>query len=136
MLRAGLSPEQELVTLVHETAHWLVHRNADCEANHTLFEYEAEAVERLVMHRIGLLPASCGRAPFGTGCPTDNLLSASVVRVNLATCRICDALGLVSEPAASQAQTPVHVEAAAGEEVVLEYEPYGMGDFFGLPKAL
>lgn len=135
MLRAGLSPEQELVALVHELAHWLVHRNAQSEADCTLFEYEAEAVECLVMYRLGPMGVSRECAPSGTGCPTDNLLSASVARVDLAAGRICDALGLRSDPSFSEAQAAVDVQAPPCEEVVLEYEPYGMGDFFGLPKA-
>lgn len=135
-LRAGLSPEQELVALVHELTHWLVHRNARSEVDYTLFEYEAEAVECLVMYRVGLLSVSRERMPYGTGCPTDNLLSVSVARVNLAAGRICEALGLCGNPPFSEAQTAVDVQTAPSEEIVLEYEPYGMGDFFGLPKAL
>jgi hypothetical protein len=80
-LRAGLSPEQELLTLVHELVHWLAHRDACPGPYCTVFEYEAEAVEALVMTR----------------------LSASVTRVNWASSRICGALGLetgrpLSEP--------------------------------------
>jgi hypothetical protein len=33
-------------------------------------------------------------------------------------------------------EAPVDVKAAAGEEVVLEYKPHGMGNFVGLPQAL
>src|ERR1035438_10456016 len=57
-LRTGLSPKQELVALVHELAHWLAHRDARCRMDCTLFEYEAEAVEALVMARLGLPPAA------------------------------------------------------------------------------
>src|SRR5476649_2470954 len=53
-LRAGLTPEQELLTLVHELAHWLAHRGARPGPCCTVFEYEAEAVEALVMARLGL----------------------------------------------------------------------------------
>jgi hypothetical protein len=89
-VRAGLDSEQELLTLVHEIAHWLAHRNAGLPPTHcaacTIFEYEAEAVEALVMSRLGL-----SRTPQD---PTDDLLSASVARVTFASNRICQALGL------------------------------------------
>ena len=133
---SGLNPLQELAALVHEVAHWLVHRDARPGVDCTLFEYEAEAVERLVMDGLGLpLPGSDRRA-YGPGNPTDNLLSASVVRVMFAKTRICDALGIATDRAASEAQPAVDLQAAAGEEVVFEYEQYGMGDFLGLPEAL
>ena len=45
------NPEQELTTLEHELAHWLPHR-ARGEPNLTVFEYEAEAVESLVIARL------------------------------------------------------------------------------------
>ena len=91
VLRLDLDPEQELLTLVHELTHWLAHR--DLSAHHAcIFEYEAEAVEAMVMERLGL-PLARG------GCsPTDDLLSASVRRVLWVSGRICDALGLCSEP--------------------------------------
>ncbi len=73
---AGLSPEQELLTLVHELAHWLAHREA-CPGLHcTVFEYEAEAVEALVMARLGLAPLGLDVVDIDR--PTDGLLSASV----------------------------------------------------------
>src|ERR1700687_1386247 len=53
-LRAGLRPEQELLTLVHELVHWLAHRDACPGLSCTVFEYEAEAVEALVMTRLGV----------------------------------------------------------------------------------
>ena len=53
-LRAGLSPEQELLTLVHELTHLLLHRETQDGMERTRFEYEAEAVEALVMQRLGL----------------------------------------------------------------------------------
>jgi hypothetical protein len=135
-LRADLSPEQELLALVHELAHWLIHRGAHRVMDCTLFEYEAEAVEALVMARLGL-PRSlfdC-RAP-GHYPPTDNLLAASVARVVSAATGICGALGLEAPMPGSEAQAAVDLETAAGEEIVFEYELYGMGDFFGLPEAL
>jgi len=131
----GLTLRQEFAALVHEVAHWMVHRNPstgldgtgfDC----TVFEYEAEAVEALVLTRLGLAG--------GYGIPTDGLLPASVARVRTAKTRICEALGVTADgaPATSEAQAAVDFQAPAGEEIVFEYEPYGMGDFLGLPEAL
>src|ERR1700678_1023123 len=58
-LSARLSPEQELLALVHELTHWLAHRSeSGCEhaaaPSRTVYEYEAEAVEALVMARLGV----------------------------------------------------------------------------------
>ncbi len=133
-LRTDLSPEQEFLTLVHELVHWLAHREARARLYCTVFEYEAEAVEALVMARLGM-----PRSGFGvndTDGPTDSLLSASVARVNWAGGRICGALGLEAERPASEAQTSVQVEATARKEIVLEYEDDGVRDFLGLPQAL
>ncbi|MGA2187244.1 MAG: ImmA/IrrE family metallo-endopeptidase [Steroidobacteraceae bacterium] len=89
VLRTDLDPEQELLTLVHELAHWLAHRGVPSHEPSTVFEYEAEAVEALVMARLGLpRPSDRGDSP------TDDLLSASVSRVISASSRICDALGV------------------------------------------
>jgi hypothetical protein len=126
-LRADLSPEQELVALVHELAHWLAHRNVRQAMDCTLYEYEAEAVEALVMARLG--------APYRVS-PTDNLLAASVARASAASAGICGALGLDAQMPISEAQAAVDLDTAAGKEIVFEYEQYGMGDFLGLPKAL
>jgi hypothetical protein len=134
-LRTGLSPEQEFIALVHELAHWLVHRDVSCRVDRTLFEYEAEAVESLVLARLGLTYSARGRTPFGRGSPTDNLLSASVLRVTSASDWICLAF---SEPGQdeSEPQASVYFQTAASEEIVFEDERYGMGDFLGLPEAL
>jgi hypothetical protein len=90
-LRHDLDPEQELLTLVHELTHWLAHRNISTQ-HPCIFEYEAEAVEAMVMARLGLALARDGRSP------TDDLLSASVRRVRWVCGRICDALGLCVDP--------------------------------------
>src|SRR5450631_1093983 len=135
-LRAGLTPEQELLTLVHEVAHWLVHRDARPGLYCTLFEYEAEAVEALVMARLGLPWPGLDAADFGHDSPTDGLLSASVARVVWASSRIFGALGLAAKPLELEPQTSVHCEAAAGKKIVLENEQHGMGDFLGLSQAL
>jgi hypothetical protein len=92
MLRADLNPEQELLTLVHELTHWLTHRDPCLQHPCTVFEYEAEAVEALVMARLGLRSSSDQIAEGDN--PTDGLLSASVKRVVWASSRICDALGV------------------------------------------
>jgi hypothetical protein len=65
-LHARLSPEQELLALVHELAHWLAHRSECLNAPRlasTVYEYEAEAVEALVMARLGLAPADPDALP-------------------------------------------------------------------------
>lgn len=140
-LRAGLSPPQELVALVHELTHWLVHREARGCMDCTLFEYEAEAVEALVMARLGLPQASAERA-FDGASPTDHLLAASVARVTRASARIFaalsldPALGMDPETNVSEAQTPIDLEAAAGKKVVFEYEQRGVGNFLGPTKTL
>jgi hypothetical protein len=125
-IREGLNPRQELSALVHELAHWLVHQNPRNHMDCTVFEYEAEAVEALVMARLDPEHAhvSCAHT---TASAADNLLPASVMRVLSASTRICDVL---------KAQTPVDFQAASGKEIVFEYELYGMGDFLGLPEAL
>jgi hypothetical protein len=92
-LRTGLSPEQELLTLVHELTHLLLHRETHDGMERTRFEYEAEAVEALVMQRLGLPHPQRG-VDLGGESPTDNLLPASVTRVIWAGGRICGALGL------------------------------------------
>jgi hypothetical protein len=92
MLRADLDPEQELSALVHELTHWLAHRDAPPQQGCTVFEYEAEAVEALVLARLGMRP-SPGHLDSDES-PTDDLLSASVTRVIWASGRICEALGL------------------------------------------
>jgi len=92
-LRAGLNPEQELLTLVHELAHWLAHRGMSLTAHSTIFEYEAEAVEALVMAQLGL-PLPLHEPQLEDDSPTDGLLCASVARVRWASSRICHALGV------------------------------------------
>ena len=95
-LRSDLSPEQQLLALVHELTHWLAHRGEGPRtplARCTIYEYEAEAVEALVMARLGLEVPERGASPDEEG-PTDGLLSSSLSRVISATQRICQALGL------------------------------------------
>jgi len=90
-LSADLSPLQELLALVHELAHWLAHREAGAAGHRTVFEYEAEAVEALVMARLGICESGGQLDWDGL---TDDLLPASVTRVNWASDCICRALGI------------------------------------------
>jgi hypothetical protein len=93
VLRHGLDPAEELLTLIHEITHWLAHReSSDSCAHRTVFEYEAEAVEALVMDYLGLQRP--GSAAAMNESPTDDLLLASVRRVKSTSRRICDALEL------------------------------------------
>jgi hypothetical protein len=129
-VRADLPPEQELLAVVHEITHWLAHREVGPSHCRTLFEYEAEAVEQLVMAHLGLPHPDCAQKSWHEH-PTDDLLAASVTRVTWVTRRILAVLGIDSE-----AQAPVDLQAAPREEIVFEYELHGVGDFFGLPQAL
>jgi hypothetical protein len=125
-LHADLNPQQQLSALVHELAHWLAHRDGPPHAHgaqSTIFEYEAEAVEALVMARLGLPGPECSSGQLEASAPTDDLLSSSVKRVRWVTRRICQALGLEPQP-------PVHFETAPGKEVVLENKQHGAGNLF------
>jgi hypothetical protein len=135
-LHAGLSPEQELLTLVHELTHWLAHRDRGAGLQCTLYEYEAEAVEAIVMGRLGLKYPRIDAQDLHLDSPTDGLLAASVKRVLWASGRISDALGLEAQRLSSEAQAPIHLEASAGEEIILEYKQHGMSDFVGPSQAL
>ena len=87
---ADLAPQQELLALVHELAHWLAHQRRERHRlDSTIFEYEAEAVETLVMARLGLPHPGTLENNFGDDHPTDNLLAASVTRVQWASDQIC-----------------------------------------------
>ena len=63
-LQAGLDPQEQLLALVHELTHWLAHRDVleVPGARATIYEYEAEAVESLVLGRLGL-PCPADDAP-------------------------------------------------------------------------
>lgn len=77
ILRSGLSKEQQLLTLIHELTHLLAH--SDERLNHTVCEYEAEAVEMLVAGQLGLKDST--RTSIDVSTVTDDLLACSVVRV-------------------------------------------------------
>jgi hypothetical protein len=93
-LNSGLDPEQELLTLIHELTHWLAHRDGNLGLLRTLYEYEAEAVEAIVMGRLGLTYSRTDAQDPRHDSPTDGLLAASVTRVLWASGRIFAALGL------------------------------------------
>jgi hypothetical protein len=95
-LHAGLDPYQQLLALVHELAHWLAHRDAPrhLSACATIYEYEAQAVESLVMGRLGLPCPAEDSAAEEFARPTDGLLTSSVTRVRCTARQICQALEL------------------------------------------
>lgn len=100
-LHAGLDPHEQLLALVHELTHWLAHRDVAHGPNAcaTIYEYEAEAVESLVMSRLGL-PCPADDAPAaGWYRTTDGLLTSSVTRVRSTVRRICQALELEQDGA-------------------------------------
>ncbi len=134
-LHHGLAPSEELPTLIHELAHSLVHGAGESGHRCTLFEYEAEAVESLVMARIGVQERAGVTDPLHgfLETPTDGLLAESVSRVRFASERICEAL---ERPHGSEAQAPVDLDATAGEEIVFENKPHGVGDFLGFAQPL
>jgi hypothetical protein len=110
-LRSDLSPEQHLLALVHELTHWLAHREewpGTPLAHCTIYEYEAEAVESLVMARLGLGPAERWPARPDGEDPTDGLLSSSLERVISTTQRICQALGLEQRKLAHRSRAASH----------------------------
>lgn len=100
-LHAGLDPQEQLLALVHEVTHWLAHRDALSVpgACATIYEYEAEAVESLVMGRLGLPCPADDAAAAGWYRPPDGLLTSSVTRVRSTVRRICQALELEQDGA-------------------------------------
>jgi hypothetical protein len=92
-LRKDLEPREELSTLVHELTHWLAHRETGESCVHyTVFEYEAEAVEALVMKYLGTQCSGSAAPALENESPTDDLLLSSVERVNATSRRIFDVL--------------------------------------------
>ncbi len=90
-LHRDLSGAEQLQALVHELAHWLTHTSRTCPMHPTVFEYEAEAVEAMVMQRLGLsTPATQAEIWFEH--PTDGLLPASLKRVTSASEQIYAAI--------------------------------------------
>ena len=100
VLRAGLTPEQQVLTLVHELTHLIAHCSVSPRLNRTICEYEAEAVENWVGAELGLTPD--GEQGFDLASVTDDLLACSVVRVRFAArTLVCAARGkqLQTQPA-------------------------------------
>jgi len=138
-----LSCEEELRVLIHELAHWLLHRPPAVQAERpagalqtTIHEYEAEAVEALVLERLGLrdphVEAADPLARFDPD-PTAGLLAASVHRARGAAERL--AAALAQSPGGLESQAAVELQASTGEEVVLEDETHGMRNLLGLTQA-
>lgn len=125
VLRCGLAPAEELRALVHELTHWLVHRERELAIHRTIFEYEAEAVEALVMARLGL--------PAAEPC-AEQLLAHSVHRVACARDQLCAVLGL-DGAVSSEPQSAVDIDASTREEVVLEDEQYRVRDLLGFSES-
>jgi uracil phosphoribosyltransferase len=123
VLRAGLTLEQQLLTLVHELTHLIIHCNASPRINRTVCEYEAEAVERWVGAVLGAGPAGADGLDATT--MTEDLLACSVVRVRWASEVILKA----ARDGASQclqSQPAVEIDAAACEEIVFNDELHGL----------
>jgi hypothetical protein len=136
VLRTGLSLEQQLLTLVHELTHRVIHCNASQSLNRTVCEYEAEAVERWVGAVLKVGPSAKDDLDADM---TEDLLACSVARVRWASHVIlqiaCDsALGL-SAPYL-QSQAAVYIDAAAGKEFILNDELHGMRDLIRLTQSL
>jgi Zn-dependent peptidase ImmA (M78 family) len=82
VLRAGLSPQQELLTLVHELTHVMAHvASVRARTPRTVCEYEAEAVERLIAQRLGFAAAEFESSVSESPPFPDGLLAESVTRV-------------------------------------------------------
>jgi hypothetical protein len=137
VLRAGLSLEQQLLTLVHELTHCIAHCKSSPPVNRTVCEYEAEAVERWVGAALKVGPPADHNLDAAT--LLEDLLACSVRRVRWASHVILKA-ATDNEPAATlerlQPQAPVEIDAAAREEVVLNDELHGVRDFIRLTQAL
>jgi hypothetical protein len=137
VLRAGLGLEQQLLTLVHELTHRIVHCNASSPLNRTVCEYEAEAVERWVGAALNVGPWAGDDVDTDT--MTEDLLACSVVRVRWASHLILQiardsAIGLKAPYLQSQAA--VEIDAAAGKEIVFNDELDGVRNLIRLAQAL
>lgn len=136
VLLAGLSLEQQLLTLIHELAHLILHCNVLPRIDRTVCEYEAEAVERWVGDA---LQSICGDEDLNAAALTDDLLACSVHRVRWAAEVILSvgrggAFCLVQSSLHPQAA--VDIDAATREEVVFNNELHGVRDFIRLAEPL
>jgi hypothetical protein len=82
VLGLELSPEQQVLTLVHELTHLIAHCHAKPRLNRTICEYEAEAVERWVGIELGVRPYAAETLDVAS--LTEDLLACSVARVRWA----------------------------------------------------
>jgi len=108
LLRMGLNPGNEVLTLVHELTHLMVHCHANPRLDRTICEYEAEAVERWVGAELRIPPHAGG---FDVRAVTDDLLASSVVRVRWAAPILLKvARGEGNRPAGARLQSQSAVE--------------------------
>ena len=136
VLRTGLTLEQQLLTLVHELTHRIIHCNASPPLNRTVCEYEAEAVERWVGAALKVGPSAKDDLDADV---TEDLLACSVARVRWASHVILQiardsAFGLSAPDLQSQAA--VEIDAAAGKEFVLNDELHGVCNLIRLTQPL
>jgi hypothetical protein len=129
VLRVGLSLEQQLLTLVHELTHLMIHCNVSPRINRTVCEYEAEAVERWVGSVLKVAPHTDA---LDLATITDDLLACSVLRVRSAA----NMLLRVAQDNSLQPQAAVEVDAPAGKEIIFDDELRGMCDLIGLTQPL
>jgi hypothetical protein len=130
-LRSGMSKEQQLLTLIHELTHVLVHSENSGRLNRTVCEYEAEAVESLVAGELGLKDAT--HWPIDSSAATDDLLACSVVRVRVAAGTL---LAAARGRGGLESQAAVEIQATAGKKIILDDELRGMRDFVRLTQTL
>ena len=137
VLRAGLSPEQQLLTLVHELTHLLIHCHVIPRINRTVCEYEAEAVEKWVGAAVHATPSAA--EDLDESMLTEDLLACSVVRVRWAAHTLTSVArggDLALKPQNLQTQAAVEFDASAREKIALHDELHGVRDFIGLAQAL
>jgi hypothetical protein len=136
VLRAGLTPEQELLTLVHELSHLLLHCEVSPPLNRTICEYEAEAVERWVGTVLCIEPYTDNLEALDS--VTDGLLACSVNRVRCASLLLVEiARGMPAfQTRRLQTQSAVEIDAATGKEVIFNNELRGVRDFIRLSQPL
>jgi IrrE N-terminal-like domain len=134
VLRAGLSLEQQLLTLVHELAHLIIHSNVTPRIDRTVCEYEAEAVEKWVGDAI-----SSDEEDLDAATLTEDLLACSVVRVRWAArviLRVARGSAFAAVPRSLQPQAAVEIDASSREKVVFNNELHGVRDFIRLTEPL
>jgi hypothetical protein len=111
VLGLHLSPDQQVLTLVHELTHLIAHCHAIRRLNRTVCEYEAEAVERWVGIELGVRPYAA--EVLDVASVTEDLLACSVARVRWAAVTLVSAAR--SDDAA--AVNPPRLETQAAVEI-------------------